>query len=441
MSGPRHAAWRILRSGSATPLREVDRVAAARELDDRDRGLLRRLVGTEVRRRATLRAIVQHFAKGKPSADIAAHLRLGILQLCFLDRIPPHAAVSETVRACSDTVSLARGRYVNGVLRSVTRALRPGLSGDPRRDLVGVERHFTEPIFRDPAEHPLLWMEDAYSLPSALAKRWCKRLGEEHTRDLALLALSEPPLSIVAVRGERDALIAEFEFEARPGRHPRVLLTPADSARALFTSPAFTEGRIAVQGETALRGAELVGVADGERVLELCAAPGGKTAVLASGGASVFALDRNPTRLGPLNANLERLGVADKAHRVASDGTGALAPGATFDAALVDAPCSNTGVLAARPGARWRFGPNSIKELSALQARLLGEAAEHVREGGRLVYSVCSIEPEEGPRRIQAFLDERDGWSLDQQLEALPVPALEGGPVDGGYAARVVRNS
>ena len=120
--GPRHAAWRILRSGRSTPLREVDRVAAAYELDDRDRGLLRRLVGTEVRRRATLRAIVQHFAKGKPSPDVAAHLRLGVAQLCFLDRVPPHAAVSETVGATADTVSLARGRYVNGVLRTVQRA-------------------------------------------------------------------------------------------------------------------------------------------------------------------------------------------------------------------------------------------------------------------------------------------------------------------------------
>lgn len=429
--GPRHAAWRILRSGRSTPLREVDRVAAAYQLDDRDRGLLRRLVGTEVRRRATLRAIVQHFAKGKPSPDVAAHLRLGVAQLCFLDRVPPHAAVSETVGATADTVSLARGRYVNGVLRAVQRALRPGHVGDPRRDLVGVEQHFTEPVLRDPAAHPLLWLEDAYSMPAALLKRWQRRHGEERTRALAALALDEPPLSIVCLDGEREALAAELDLEAQPGAHPRVLLAPAGATGALVASAPFQEGRVTIQGETALRAAELLGVQPGERVLDLCAAPGGKTAVLARAGGDVLALDRNATRLAPMQANLSRLGV--RVRQAACDGTAGLHRGARFDAALVDAPCSNTGVLAARPGARWRFGPTAKAELEALQGRLLEEAAAHA---DRVVYSVCSIEPEEGPRRARAFVEAHPGWRLEEEVEALPA---EGGPADGGYAARLVR--
>jgi 16S rRNA (cytosine967-C5)-methyltransferase len=436
VSGPRHAAWRILRSGRSTPLREVDRVAAAYGLEDRDRGLLRRLIGTEVRRRATLRAIVQHFSKGKPSPDVTAHLRLGVAQLCFLDKVPPHAAVSESVRACSDTVSLARARYVNGVLRSVQRALRPGHLANPRRDLVGADWHLTEDVFRDPQAHPLLWLEDAYSMPAALLKRWQKNHGEERARALAALALDEPPLSIVCLRGDREALAAELDLETRPGAHSCVLLAPPGATGGLIASPAFQEGRVTVQGETALRAAELLEAREGEHVLEVCAAPGGKTAVLARGGARVLALDRNRTRLAPLASNLARLGVGDRVSSAACDGAGALRDGVTFDAALVDAPCSNTGVLAARPGARWRFGPASIRDLGQVQARLLDETAARVREGGRLVYSVCSLEPEEGPRRARAFLEDHPGWRLEKELVSLP--AAEG-PVDGGYAARMAR--
>lgn len=436
MKGPRHAAWRILRSGRATPLREVDRVAAAHGLDDRDRALLRRLIGTEVRRRSTLRAIVQHFSRGKPSPDVAAHLRLGVLQLCLLDRIPPHAAVSESVRACSDTVGLSRGRYVNGVLRAVQRALRPGHLQDPRRDVLGTEFHFTEDVFRDPVAHPLLWLEDAYSLPAALLKRWQKRHGEERTRSLAELGLGEPRLSLVCLQGDRDALAAELDLGAEPSAHPRVLLAPSGSTGALVSSAAFLEGRVTIQGETALRGAELLRAAPGETLLELCAAPGGKTAVLAATGARVVALDRNVTRLSPLMANLARLGTPGPVHAAACDGAAAIRPGSSFDAALVDAPCSNTGVLAARPGARWRFGPASLRDLGEVQGRLLVEGAAHVRPGGRLVYSVCSIEPEEGPRRVRAFLEASPEWRLDEEFEALP---RSEGPVDGGYAARLVR--
>ncbi len=432
MSSPRHAAWRILRSGRTTPLREVDRVATAFELDDRDRSLLRHLVGSEVRQRATLRAIVRHFAKGKPSPDVAAHLRLGVLQLCFLDRIPPHAAVSETVRACADTVSLARARYVNGVLRSVQRALRKGTIGEPRRDLIGRELHFTEDVFRDPKAHPLLWIEDAYSMPATLMKRWRKRYGEEDALALARQALEPPPLSLVCLGTEREAIASELDFPTRMGAHPALLLAEQDSIRSLLASPAFQAGRVVIQGETALRAAELLAPVADERLLDLCAAPGGKTAILARTGAKVLALDKNPTRLAPLAETLQRLGIVG-VNGVASDGTSALRADACFDGVLVDAPCSNTGVLAARPGARWRFGPASLRDLGLVQERLLEEAA---RRAPRLVYSVCSIEPEEGPRRVRAFLDRHSDWSLEEELAALPSVQ---GPVDGGYAALLRR--
>jgi len=391
----RIGAWMVLRSGSPAPLREVDRVARERGLDPRDRGLMRHLVGCEVRRRATLRALVAHFARGKPSADMAAHLRLGLAQLFLLDQVPPHAAVSETVDAASRTLGQSKGRYVNGVLRSALRARREGHCGDPRQDIPGRPWHMAEPVFRDPVEHPLLWAEDTLSIPAALQKRWIKRHGEERARELALAALDEPRLSLRAVGIPREQLIAELVAaglpEPMPGRHPDILLLAPDAGPALFESAAFQEGRLAPQGETALRAAELLEAQGGERILELCAAPGGKTAFLAGRGARVTALDLNPRRLARLPGGLERLELS--ASCVASDGARALAPGAAFDGVLVDVPCSNTGVLSARPGARWRFGPQSQASLKELGARLLEEASEHVRPGGRLVYSTCSIEP------------------------------------------------
>ena len=142
-------------------MREVDSAARKRELDGRDRALLRHLIGFAVRRRGTLRALVRHFAHRKLNPDLVAHLHLGLTQLFFLDRVPDHAAVSETLGAVHDTVGQSKVPIVNAILRNAIRARREGHSGDPRRDIVGRELHLAVPVFRDPDQHPLLWVEDA----------------------------------------------------------------------------------------------------------------------------------------------------------------------------------------------------------------------------------------------------------------------------------------
>lgn len=438
----RLTAWRILRSGSTAPLREVDRYCARAGLDDRDRGLVRQLVGTDVRRRGTLRALVKLEAHGKPSADVSAHLRLGLAQLFFLDRIPVHAAVSETVRATTDSLGLGRGRYVNAVLRSVLRTRRSGSSGDPQRDLVNAPWHLDKPLFRNPEEHPALWAEDALSLPSALFKRWVRRHGHDGATALALQALSEPALSLVCTGGNRNEMaraLDEAGVPSRPGRHEHILLVERGSTGAVLASEAFASGALTVQGETALRAAELLGAKPGERLLELGAAPGGKSAALALKGARVLAVDKNPRRLAAMPAALVRMGVSDRVQPLASDGLTGLAPeAALFDGALVDAPCSNTGVLAARPGARWRFGPGSLAQLVKLQGELLDQAARWVAPKGRLVFSTCSLEPEEGSQGARAFLSRHPRWSLVEEHLDLPSAAVEG-PLDGGYRALLRR--
>lgn len=434
----RRAAFEVLRSGSGTPLREIDAAAARHGLDARDRALARRLVGCDVRHRGTLLALVHRFARGKPNPDLSTLLRLGFIQLFLLDRIPDHAAVSETVALASDVLGPSKARYVNAVLREAIRARRAENCGDPRRDLLDRPWHFETPIFRDPNEHPLLWAEDALNLPAALMKGWAQRMGREEAFALARELLREPPLSLrcLGPRSELAAELAAAGIPTRPGAHPAILLADAELTEALIASTAFTEGRLSAQGETALRAAELVGARPGESILDLCAAPGGKTAVLAGAGAEVVASDVDPMRLERLRGTLARLGLTE---RVRVRGPAELPALGPFDAVLVDAPCSNTGVLAQRPEARWRYGPKARASLADLQRRLLAQAAELVRPGGVLVYSTCSLEPEENARRVAEFLSSDGRFALEEEIEARPAPSTPTGPTDGGYAARLRR--
>ena len=290
-------------------------------------------------------------------------------------------------------------------------------------------------------------------MPSALVGRWSRRWGQEEAFRLSRLALAETPLSLrlgTELRAPDMPLTEELAIlKPRPTAHPSVLLLPASASEALFASGAFAAGQVSIQGETALRAAELMGAAPGERLLDLCAAPGGKTAVLAEAGAQVLALDRSPARLAPLLQNMARLGLTERVTAIAGDGTASLsASGAPpFDGVLVDAPCTNSGVLAQRPGARWRFGPKSEADLNAIQDRLLSEAAAIVRPGGRLVYSTCSLEPAENAQRVRAFLEAHPTWTLAEEFNVRPGLPASGGSADsatapaadGGYGARLVR--
>ncbi|MEM6671257.1 MAG: transcription antitermination factor NusB [Planctomycetota bacterium] len=437
----RHVAHRCLRGSSPAPLRSVDRFAAQAGLDERDTALARRLVGTEIRRRGTLRAVVAAFAHQRPKADLATFLRLGAAQLMFLDRVPDHAAISETVRATTDTLGLAKGRIVNGILRELQRSLHSGQSGDPTRDVVGRDLRFDFPVFRDPAEHPHLWAEDALSVPAALHKRWSARHGRDVADELARLALDEPPLSLRAVGGRpRDELqraLQALDVPTTPGHHPAVLLAPPDLAPTVLRSELFASGALTVQGEHALRAAELVGDVSEKSVLDVCSAPGGKTAVLRERGArSLVAVDHATPRLARVRDGFQRLRLDPPALAV-MDGATSFAGGARFDAVLVDAPCSNTGVLAQRPNARWRYGPQSQASLVEIQRALLAGAARVVATAGALVHSTCSLEPEENEQIVRAFLDDHPGWTLEEEARSLPRSLDDGGPADGGYAARI----
>jgi 16S rRNA (cytosine967-C5)-methyltransferase len=445
---PRLTALSILGAKNDLSLRAVDRAARENGLDDRDRALLRKIIGTEVRRRATLHTLIAAFAKHKPSPEVRDCLAIGFVQLFFLDTIPDPVAIGETVSAAAEAFGPKKAQRIETCLRDALRARRHGASGDPRRDLPLRNVHLEVPVFHDPAQHPLLWAEEALSMPVALMKRWVRRYGEERAFELARDALEEPDISVRVCRIARQAsdrsaslpvVDLQDESSLRRGLHPDIRLAPMKLARTIVDSEAFRAGRITVQGETALRAAELVEAKAGERVLDLCAAPGGKTAVLAQTGAHVTACDDDERRIERLRETLARL--LPEAQNVdvrVQDGAAGLEP-ESFDAVLVDVPCSNTGVLAARPAARWRFSTQSQADLAQIQTRLLSEAAACVKPGGRLVYSTCSIEPEENHRRVRAFVEAQAHFTIEREIEALPAPHGEQGPVDGGYAARLRR--
>ena len=505
----RQLAWEILRSGSATPLREVDFASEQVGLTPRDRGLLRRIVGTEVRHRATLRAIVNRFARGNPKADIRAHLHVALAQIFFMDRVPHRAAVSEAGDATRRTLGPSKVPYVNAILRTVLRERRSGSIGDPMCDLYGTNWHMEEALYPDPEEHPLLWIEESLSIPSVLAKRWVKRHGFGRAVELAKYFSSEPALSL-RVQGDRAAVRAELEahlvadaeelqdtpsstaveaavggptegpintevygqvkapLEPEPedpadrpvkhdltpavaptrildGAHPQFLLVEGPNQGALFRAAAFAEGRITVQGEHAFRAANLMQAASGEELLDLCAAPGGKTVVMASAGARVTACDVSAKKLTRLGETVGRMGLEDLVEMVELDAEASPSDGAlgdrTFDGVFVDAPCSNTGVLGARAGARWRFGKANQASLRELQAMLLAQGAARVRPGGKLVWSTCSLESDENSQQVKAFLEANPDWTMEEELESLPKWPSHGGPIDGGYSARLRRGN
>jgi len=402
----RLAAYTILRSGSTTPLRDVDRMGDSLDVDARDRGLLRRIVGTEVRRRATLRAIVHAVAPALKNVELMTHLHIALAQALFLDRIPPHAVLSECSEAVRTTLGPSKVRIAREFIKSIYERIENAQSGDPRRDLVGRNLSFREPVFRDPAQHPLLWAEEALSMPAPMLKRWMARHGEPRALALARLALDEAPLSIRVVRGERADIASELValgVMTRDGQHARVLVAPSSSAELVTSSAPFKEGRITVQGESALRAAEAMQAQAGEELLDLCAAPGGKTAVLRASGARVVACDANAMRLERVTSTLERLQLSDGVELHATE-FGA------YDRVLVDAPCSGSGTFVRRPEVARRFTEAKLAELVGLQRAIAQRCASLVRPGGLLVVATCSLFPEEGAE-LAASLRETLGFA------------------------------
>ena len=408
----------------------LDREFRGARMRPDDRGLATELVFGCLRMRGTLdRAIEQSAGRpmGRISRELRDILRLGMYQLLYLDRIPAYAAVDESVKLALRHGRKGAEKFVNAVLRNAPKEV--GQVRMPDRAV-------------DPAAH----IAAARSHPEWLVRRWADRMGEAEAEALCLAGNEAPPLTarVNTVRATRESLLAALAAEGvravpNPG-HP-LAVDIEELPRPIPELAAFRNGLFWIQDVAAMRVADLVGARRGERIADLCAGPGGKAAALAASagdGAELFCVELNPAKAEMVRGNAARLGLRSIRCVVGDAREAGRIPGlAPADRALVDAPCSNTGVLRRRPEARWRLRPEDIPRLAAAQGALLAAAADVVKPGGVLVYGTCSIEPDENERVVAAFLLAHPAYLLDEELRMLP----RTGGCDGGYAARMVKRN
>ncbi len=355
-------------------------------LPERDRALARMLVATVLRRLGTLRHLIGRFLeRGVPpqAPRVETALLIGAAQILFL-KVPDHAAVDLAVRlAQSDRAASRFSGLINAVLRRVVRE-----GGDLIGALYGPE----------------------LDTPRWLMARWVENYGDTTARAIAAAHAGEPALDLT-VKGDPDIWAARLGGRVVATGSVRLV------GHGLTTSlPGFADGQWWVQDAAAALPARLLGRVHGLQVADLCAAPGGKTAQLLAAGARVTAVDRAPSRIARLRDNLARLSF--DAEIVCAD-VGEWEPGQTFDAVLLDVPCSSTGTIRRRPDVPWLKSSADVIALAALQRRLLGRAAALLRPGGTLVYCTCSLEPEECECVIADLL------ARDARMRRQPIAASE----------------
>ena len=424
----------------------ADRALAAEAtragLDTRERAFATQLAYGAVQRRRTLDHVIEACAR-RPveqlDAPVRDALRLGVLQLLFLDGVAPHAAVDQSV----ELAKAAGGpgfKLVNAVLR------RAGRDGPALLAALG-DATPTAAALR-------------HSVPDWIAQLWWEALGADDARAL-LACVNEPAESALRVNtlvAEPDAVRAELAARGVAMRlAPDPLAARAPDGAASVTPPAtvipeglvaegafdpagdplWSAGALVAQSRAAMTAARLLAPQPGMRVLDLCAAPGGKAthlAALMGGTGEVVAVERNARRAEALRRTCARLR-ADTVRVVTGDAAEPRDDG-PFDAVLVDPPCSGLGTLQGRPDLRWRARADAIAELAALQLRILAAGAQALRPGGALVYATCTISPQESERVVERFLAAHAGaFALDEQR--LLLPHRDG--TDGFFLARLCR--
>ena len=361
-----------------------------------ERAFVQDLVYTTIRRIRPLRKILGVLMKQWPKGELEALLYVGAAQILYMPDVPDFAAVSETVDAAKACENPSIAKVVNGVLRNVIR----------RRE------EFEKMI----ADAPL---EECESFPTALVRRWERRFGAENAARLC--AWHNTPAETFLAR--RDGSFVKLERGQR-----------------VEDVPGYAEGDFIVQDPGTRIAVDLLDPKPGERILDACAAPGGKTVQIAWRGAEVTACEVNPKRRRRLEENLARLKlgveVIPELPSLPENFQLSTSNFKLFHKVLVDAPCSNTGVLRRRPDARWNWSEEKLAALVKLQAEILDACASRVAPDGLLVYSTCSNEPEENEAQVTAFLARHPDFSLAESRESIP---FESG-TDGAFAARLKRN-
>lgn len=417
---PREIAVRVLTHREKTGQyveQLLDRELASHPLSPLDRGLCQELVFGMTRWQRALDWLVARKTDNRAqNATIRILLHLGLYQLFWLQRIPDHAAVHETVELGKRLGFGHRAGFLNAILRGYIR-----------------ERDQTRVILEDLKQtDPAL----GYSHPAWLVQRWQDRWSREQTAQLLQWNNSPAPVYArlnrlktdfpgLANRWREEGI--EFEQRSYNWTEPDVVFEMR-SHPPLGDCKSFQAGMFYIQDPSTLLAVEQLSPQSGETILDLCAAPGGKTTFIAQrmeNRGKIIACDVQPSRLKLVEENCARLGVTCVQTSDAPD------PSVGFDRILVDAPCSNTGVLRRRIDLRWRVKPEEIERLRKGQLALLNQAAPQLKPGGLLVYSTCSMEPEENQGVIQEFLAAHPQFALEGERQLLPFADH----VDGAYAA------
>jgi 16S rRNA (cytosine967-C5)-methyltransferase len=447
-------------------------------LSPQDRRFVTQLVFGVMRRKGTLDALL------KPFMRIPAHaveprvwdvLHLGAFQLAFLTQVPKHAAVNETVELAIHIGSAKAKGFINGVMHRIAELVTDEFTDAPGADAIPFEmkpssfsrdpessegsgiasralpsedtgsrlnktsgryRKLTRPILPDPIAEPAAHLAASHSWPLWLASRWIEQFGVDECHRLGFWFNAPPPLWIRTnklhnSREEYRIRLAAEGIGAEPGEHPQSLrLLEHHGIRGL---PGYDAGDFAVQDHSSLLPPTALAPQPGMHVLDLCSAPGGKTTHLAElmeNRGTITACDIDPKRLETVTALCQRMKITcveTVAIKEFDD-----PPWGPFDAALVDVPCSNTGVLGRRPEVRWRMKPGEFEYLIRLQTKLLHAAVDRVKSQGTIVYSTCSIDPDENRGVVSNVLRAFKGLRLEAEHTAIP-----GQPSDGGYWARL----
>ncbi len=436
--GPRGTAVKVLNRVERSDA-YLDRLLEAEmrstEMNELDKGLMNEIVTGVIRWQAKLDWVLTGFFHGnftKAETNIKNALRVALYQILFLDKVPHSAAVNESV----EFIKRLRGQKVADLVNAILR---------------NILRNIDNIRYPDPKEDRIQHLAVVESHPYWLTKRWVERFGYDEARSLLAANNRRPDLTLRVNRLKIDFnyFLSQLEqHQVQFSRSPYLdFFVRVRHMAGIGSSEMFRQGFFVVQDESAGLAVQLLDPKPGERVIDMCAAPGGKTTFigeLMKNVGEIVAVDKYETRLNLVRNACQRLGIAN-AHFMAGDaGEVKLAPA---DKVLVDAPCSGLGVLAKKPDAKWKREPEDMLKLVNIQRSLLENAAVHTKPGGVLVYSTCTTEPEENFEIVRQFLASHPEFTLEQASQFVipelvhPDGYIETFPhkhgMDGSFAVRL----
>ena len=378
------------------------------DLDQRDKSLVTQLVYGSIRHRNSLDWVINHFSNRKVKKMtpwVRNALRLGVYQIDHLDKIPAPVAANETVEVAKEYCNRGAVKFINGNLRNIAQ------------NIASVE-------YPDKEKDPVQYIRYRYSYPQWIVQRWVKRYGREKTIEICQ-HLNEIPPTVIrtnTLKVTRSQLLSDLEKEGAEAEEITRVKEAVDLINydSISSLDSFQQGKFIVQGLSSMLVAHVLEPTADDLVVDLCAAPGGKSthfAQLMNNQGQINAVDLYQQKLDLIQENCDRLGI-ENIETYCGDGR-EINFDQQADKILVDAPCSGLGIIGKKPEIRWQKKPQDLKQLQELQLELLTNAAGLLSSGGELVYSTCTFTPEENQSVIEQFLDQFPEFSIvDLEAEA-----------------------